>query len=121
MSEEHNPRYSMADGSSPAEGGDPSEAWGYQPVEHHESFAQSSLAQNVLPLATSVLVHLVMIIIGLLAFGAAKQVTKVIQEQIIIPSAAIVEDAPVGGMTNPGLGNDPSIAAAQSEVQVQSE
>jgi hypothetical protein len=35
-----------------------------------------------------------------------------------VPDAAMVNDAPVGGVQNPGLGSDPNRAAAQDKVEV---
>ncbi len=76
-------------------------------------FMQQKWVQDVLPFATSVVLHLGLLLIGLATYQVAKEIQKVVQEQIIIPDATIVENAEVGGIPNPGLGGDPTRAAAQ--------
>jgi hypothetical protein len=72
--------------------------------------------QNILPLATSVLFHAAIIVIGLLTYQAVKTFTEVTKEQVLIPDAAIV-DGDVGGIPHPGLGGDPTRDAAQDEFK----
>ena len=77
------------------------------------SFAQKPMVQNVLPFVTSVAVHLGIVIIAWVLWDNRGVIQRVIEEQIIVPDAAIVEGADVGGIPNPGLGGDPTRAAAQ--------
>ncbi len=77
------------------------------------SFAQKPMVQNVLPFVTSVAVHLGIVIIGWVLWDNRAVIGRVIEEQIIVPDAAIIEGADVGGIPNPGLGGDPTRAAAQ--------
>jgi hypothetical protein len=51
-------------------------------------------------------------------FKVVPSVLKAVKEQIIIPDAAMVNDAPVGGIQNPGLGSDPNRSSAQDKVEV---
>ena len=91
------------------------EATGPQP-----SFWQNPFVQNILPFATSLLLHAGILLMGYLTYQAVKTVTNVIKEQIIIPDATIVEGAEVGGVPNPGLGTDPNMqSTATLEVQEQ--
>jgi hypothetical protein len=82
-------------------------------AQQHLSFAQQPMVQNVLPFVTSVAVHLGILIIAWLLWDNRKLIARVVEEQIIVPDAAIVEGADVGGIPNPGLGGDPTRAAAQ--------
>jgi hypothetical protein len=77
------------------------------------SFAQKPMVQNVLPFVTSLAIHLGIILIAWFLWDNRETIAKVIEEQIIVPDAAIVEGADVGGIPNPGLGGDPTRAAAQ--------
>lgn len=77
------------------------------------SFAQQPMVQNVLPFVTSVAVHVGILLIAWVLWDNREAITRVIEEQIIVPEAAIVEGADVGGIPNPGLGGDPTRAAAQ--------
>jgi len=85
--------------------------------KHKLPFMQQKWVQDILPFATSVVIHAALIVVGLLTFEAAKAITKVIQEQIIIPDATMVENAEAGGIQNPGLGGDPTRSAAQDVDQ----
>src|SRR5687768_8837279 len=89
------------------------------PVEEHIepviSFWQEPWVQNGLPIVTSLLVHVGLIVLGLLTYTAYKHAVTVSQEQVIVPDAAIVE-GDVGGIPNPGLDGDPTRAAASDLV-----
>lgn len=86
------------------------------------TFWQHPFVQNVLPFATSLLLHLGIILLGLATFVTVKQVSSVIKDQIIIPDAELVEGAEVGGVPNPGLGADPNIVSdVKVEAQEQSQ
>lgn len=85
------------------------------PLQPHLSFWQQPLVQDLLPLGTSLLIHLLLIVVGVMMWGTYKVLTTPeLREQIIIPEAAIIEGAALGGIPNPGLGGDPNLAAAQS-------
>src|SRR3954469_6230127 len=74
------------------------------------TFWQQPLVQNLLPLGTSLAVHIGIIIVALVIGGTVAQVAKmVVQEQITVPDASFT-DGPVGGIPNPGLGGDPNKA-----------
>ncbi len=79
------------------------------------TFWQKPFVKNVLPFLTSLGLHAALILIGFLTIKAAVVITQVVKEQIIIPDAAIVEGAPVGGIKNPGLGNDADRRAEQDK------
>jgi hypothetical protein len=91
----------------------PDEGHDRQPLHH--SFWQDPLIQNVLPLTTSVLLHVVVIVIIVIAIRAYPPIVSAIREQITIPDAAIIDGSQVGGIPNPGLGGDPNLLSAQSE------
>ena len=80
------------------------------------TFWQQPMVQNVLPFVTSLAVHLGIILVGFLTFAGYQAARQVVEEQIIVPEAAIIEGAEVGGIPNPGLGGDPTRAAAQDEI-----
>jgi hypothetical protein len=81
------------------------------------SFWQQPWVQNVLPLVTSLTIHAAIIVVGVvLALGAkVYQTMKPLEEQIIVPDAAIVEEGPAGGVQNVGIGGDPTRPPAQDE------
>lgn len=84
-------------------------------LEVHLTFWQQPLVQALLPLGTSIIFHLSIILIAVLTWGTYKVVTaSPLREQIIVPEAAIIEGADIGGVPNPGLGGDPNLAAAQN-------
>src|SRR5437868_5194390 len=74
----------------------------------HIGFWQQGWVQNVLPLMTSLLLHAGLILLALLTYKAVVKVAQVIREQIIVPTSDVVTDGEVGGVPNPGLGDDPS-------------
>ncbi|MGB7159795.1 MAG: hypothetical protein WBD40_17140, partial [Tepidisphaeraceae bacterium] len=96
-----------------------------QLAEAHQqlSFAQKPMVQNVLPFVTSLAIHLGIILLAFVTWKGGAVIKRVIEEQIIVPDAAIVEGADVGGIPNPGIGGDPTRAAAQdiSADQTQSD
>ncbi|HEY7088003.1 MAG TPA: hypothetical protein VH518_07930 [Tepidisphaeraceae bacterium] len=93
-------------------------AGGYQvPDEragHRISFWQEPAVQSMLPLATSIIFHMAVVVVGFLLIGKLPIITQPTREQVIIPEAAMVDGAEVGGIPNPGLGGDPNLAAAQN-------
>ena len=80
------------------------------------TFAQKKWVQEVLPWVTSGVLHLGLILSAVLVYKTAEKVIAVVREQIIIPEAAIIDNAPPGGVVNPGLGADPNRPAAQDQI-----
>src|SRR4051812_34410531 len=75
----------------------------------HLGFWQHPLVQNLLPLATSLVFHISLLIVGILFFAASRAIThSVFREQVIIPDTAMIPGAAAGGIPNPGLGGDPN-------------
>ena len=95
-----------------ADGAEPQPEFKPQP-----SFFQQPWVLTGLPFATSLILHLSLILIVVVFFKVAPSIIKAVKEQIIVPDAAMVNDAPVGGVQNPGLGSDPNRAAAQDKVE----
>src|SRR6476620_4283862 len=103
----------MGTGSAPASGSPPSAPdpnaehleelpLGADTIAPHLTFWQLPWVQNLLPLLTSIVIHLAIIIVALLIGGAVQQMSKlVVQEQIVVPDASFT-DGPVGGIPNPG-------------------
>ena len=81
------------------------------------SFFQQPWVQTALPFGTSLILHLSIIVVVVVFFKVAPSIMKAVKEQIIVPDAAMVNDAPVGGVQNPGLGSDPNRASAQDKVE----
>jgi hypothetical protein len=78
--------------------------------------------QNAIPLGTSVLLHAGILLLGYATFQAVRTVRALVREQVIIPSADIVEGVGVGGVPNPTLGADPNITNnAQLEITAQAQ
>jgi len=101
----------------PSETEAPSMAAASDPLLHPRiGFFQQHWVQTALPFATSVILHLSIILVVVVFFKVAPSVFKAVREQIIIPDAAMVSDAPVGGIQNPGLGSDPNRAARQDKL-----
>jgi hypothetical protein len=82
----------------------------------HLRFVQQPWVQNVLPLVTSIAIHLgLIIILVLVAKPIVNALRPAVQEQVLIPDAAFVEGAEAGGIPNPGLGGDPLREARQDK------
>ena len=100
----------VAQVAAPLDPDDPNAA----PVEAEVGFWQEPWVQNGLPLITSVILHVAIIVMGFLLIEPyIKQ--EVNQEQVFVPDASIV-DGDVGGIPNPGLGGDPTRPAASDLV-----
>ncbi|MGH7215031.1 MAG: hypothetical protein ACREIT_09745 [Tepidisphaeraceae bacterium] len=91
---------------------------GEDEIKPHVSLMQKRWVQTALPFATSLMLHVGLIAAAIATIKVVPEIVRVVQEQIIIPDATIIENAPVGGIPNPGLGGDPNRAAAQDQVQV---
>lgn len=81
------------------------------------TFWQLPWVQNVLPFATSVVVHLGILIIGVVFFYGFQYINKPAnhQEEVIVPDASMIDNGPPGGIPNQGLGNDPQRQAFQDK------
>jgi hypothetical protein len=77
------------------------------------NFWRQPWVQNVLPLVTSLILHISLIVIGYATYKTVEKVVQVVQEQIIIPESTLAENGPPGGIPHPGLGGDPTRDAAQ--------
>src|SRR5687767_13388581 len=84
-------------------------------IEPRVSFWQEPWVQNALPFATSLVIHVTLILMGFLLIKPLMKGQDVSQEQVFVPDAAIVE-GDVGGIPNPGLGGDPTRPAASDLV-----
>jgi hypothetical protein len=90
--------------------GDPPPALGAYVVP----FWQRRWVQNGLPWATSLVFHLFILILALILVPPLAHALKdANREQVIVPDATLANDGDIGGVPNPGLGNDPSRSAAQ--------
>src|SRR5258708_550463 len=83
--------------SAPLPGGTlgPASAAQPAPVDYYReehSFWQQQWVQNVLPLATSLALHLSLIIIGFATYKTVQKVVQVVREQIIIPESTMAEN-----------------------------
>lgn len=76
-------------------------------------FFQQPWVQHVLPFATSLTLHLALIIIGYATYKTVQRAVEVVQEQIIIPESTMADSGPPGGLSKAGLGADPTRDAAQ--------
>lgn len=89
-----------------------------QPVEAPQAlrvgFWREPVVQDWLPLATSLVIHAAILVLGILLATALPKIISATREQTIIPEAAIVDGAQVGGIPNPGLGGDPNLQSAQN-------
>jgi hypothetical protein len=86
-----------------------------EPGFHHAGgFWNQPWVQNVLPLATSLIFHITIIVIGVLFFTFVPPFINPNKEQVVIPeSKSIEKSAMPGGIEHPGLNNDNTRDAAQ--------
>jgi len=84
------------------------------PGSHALPFWQRRWVQNGLPWATSLAFHLFVLALALILVPPLAHALKdANREEVIVPDATLANDGDIGGMPNPGLGNDPSRSAAQ--------
>ena len=69
-------------------------------------FWQQPWVQDLLPIITSVVLHIGIISVGILTYKTAQVLVAASKEPVVIPDATIVENAEVGGIPHPGLGDD---------------
>lgn len=77
-------------------------------------FWQNPRVQAIVPFATSLAFHAVLIALGVLVLKTVEVIRNVSIEQIIIPDTNLVENADNGGVKNPGINADPTRAAEQN-------
>jgi len=87
------------------------------PMEHPVSILQKRWAQATISLGTSLALHVVVIVLGLLTYKAAVQFVQKEEEQIIVPSSDLALDGTPGGSLHPGLGDDPNRDSGQDAVR----
>lgn len=80
------------------------------------SFWQEPWVQNVLPLATSLLLHIALIVLGIVLVKAVPLVFHHPEEQVAPVDATIADGTEIGALPNPGLGGDPNRPAASDQV-----
>lgn len=82
-------------------------------------FFQLPWVQNILPFATSVFIHGVILLIGVTLFYGVQYVAKKIvhHDEVVIPDASMISDGPPGGVPFQGLGQDPNRQAFQDKVK----
>jgi hypothetical protein len=89
---------------------------------HPNGFFNQPWVQNVLPLATSLIFHIVLITIGVLGYRAIKHFSDPNKDQVIIPESKPMEKGTMpGGIEHPGLNNDPTRANAQDIIKKSAE
>jgi hypothetical protein len=85
---------------------------------HASGFFNQPWVQNVLPLATSLALHVGIIVLGIVLYQAVKEVTNPNKDQVIIPeSKSIEKNAMPGGIEHPGLNSDKTRDAAQDAIK----
>jgi hypothetical protein len=72
----------------------------------HYTFWQQPWVQDLLPFVTSLVLHMGIIGVGILTYKTAQIIVSSSKEPVVIPDATIVENAEVGGIPHPGLGDD---------------
>jgi hypothetical protein len=77
-----------------------------------------SWMQDVFPFVTSLMLHALVVVIGILSYKAYQNVKAPtpLVEQITIPVSNIVENRPPGGVLNPGLHDNPLLQAMQDNT-----
>jgi hypothetical protein len=90
-----------------------------EPRPHHAGgFWNQPWVQNILPLATSLALHIGLIGVGLALYTAIAVVSQPKHDQIIVPeSKSIGKNEVPGGIPHPGLNGDPNRDAAQDLIK----
>src|SRR5437667_12561130 len=83
----------------------------HHPVQIQLTFWQNKYVQDVLPFLTSVTLHVSLILAAAVGYAGYKVLRPIEREQAIIADGELV-DGPIGGVPNPGLGDDPNRPAA---------
>jgi len=74
--------------------------------EEYQTVWQKPFVQDILPLLTSLVLHIGLIGLGILFYKTATKLAEITREPTIIPNEVIIEGAEVGGIPHPGLGDD---------------
>jgi hypothetical protein len=85
------------------------------PVRVQLTFWQHPYVRDLVPFISSVAIHITIILIAMASYAGYKAMRPVEREQVFIPDSEIM-DGPVGGLPNPGLGEDPNRIATQDQV-----
>lgn len=84
-------------------------------LRHAGGFFNQPWVQNILPLSSSLLLHIAIIGIGIALAGAYHAIANPNKEQVIVPeSKSVGPNETPGGIPHPGLGGDPTRDAAQN-------
>jgi len=88
-----------------------------QPGDYHPhvNFWQTRMAQDVVPFATSVILHSMIIILAMIL---VPKIAKNLNpdrhvEETLVPDVSLATDDNIGGVLHPGIGGDPTRNAAQ--------
>ncbi len=103
-----------------AEGAGPQPAYDDQepPLHHGPGFFNQPWVQNVLPLATSLFLHVGIIVLGIALYTAVEKVVSPNKEQVIIPeSKSLTKSSTPGGVPHPGPPADPTRDAMQDQTK----
>lgn len=65
-------------------------------------FTRSRWFLDGVPIGTSLLLHAGIVIFAIATYQAVQTVRQMVEEQVIIPDSTIIENAPVGGVEQPG-------------------
>lgn len=65
-------------------------------------FTRSRWFLDGVPLGTSLLLHAGIVLFGIATYQAVQGVRQMVEEQVIIPDSTVIENAPVGGVEQPG-------------------
>ncbi len=89
-----------------------------QQPHHAPGFFNQPWVQNILPLATSLFLHIGIIVVGVALYTAVQQVVERNKEQVIIPqTASLAKSATPGGVKHPGPPADPTRDVAQNSTK----
>ncbi len=87
-------------------------------VRRAGGFFNRGWVQNVLPLATSLVLHVALIGVGLLLYTAVQKVINPNKEQVIIPqTSSLTKSSTPGGVKHPGPPADPTRDAMQDQTK----
>jgi hypothetical protein len=86
-------------------------------LDEQVAFWHSAAGRNLLPLLTSIAIHLAVVLGVAVTFTGLGDRLERRVEQVVIPDSTIIEGVDAVALTNPGLGDDPSRAAAQDQFR----
>jgi hypothetical protein len=102
-------------GAEGAEDRDPNEA---PPIHPPTGFMNQPWVQNVLPLATSLFLHIGIIVLAIVLIKELPKLTDANKEQVIIPQTSSLEKSKTpGGVEHVGPPADPTRSAAQDQTK----